>query len=437
MANVANMHLPPSTPAPPLESRCDHSRESRRHSTGSNNRTTYAKTWADDVRNYHAAKSVLPWQPEQQKTVTYVTRHEKAREEREYDVVLGRFRDEDKEQGYQQREGVQLKRDLEKGRAKQLRSIQRFHMISNAPMYPGAKDPTEKKPKQHTNRTKHATDYNIVTNISNTGSSASTPTASVSPSRKPYREFNILTNKYHDRHDDRFEQDAAQAKRLAAQKYFKTRSFDPVRITYVDEDREKEFLSRRHDEQQLHGKDRVLLLPPREQFSEGRVYNILNQRVINPEKLVTMNEKDQRALNKVQKTAYEKKMREVGENQQARDTDLCLNSFAHERHTESQVHGYDVLSNQLYVGRDAKPIAHSRTHAALSAWQTIESGLPVNNRITPKSSPATGVAANTRPSSHAALTRSAVRDDVGATKPNILVLDQPPLQVQLEVASAF
>lgn len=48
----------------------------------------------------------------------HVTRYEKSREEREYDIVLGRFRDEDKEQGYQQREGVELKCTLEKGRVR-------------------------------------------------------------------------------------------------------------------------------------------------------------------------------------------------------------------------------------------------------------------------------------------------------------------------------
>lgn len=67
-------------------------------------------------RRPQAAKSVLPWLPEQQKPVKHVTRYEKSREEREYDVVLGRFRDEDKEQGYQQREGLDVKRSLEKGR---------------------------------------------------------------------------------------------------------------------------------------------------------------------------------------------------------------------------------------------------------------------------------------------------------------------------------
>ncbi|KAJ8556879.1 hypothetical protein ON010_g9085 [Phytophthora cinnamomi] len=408
---ASDVHLPSSGPAPR-----EHSSGGRRRSTGSNNRTTYAKTWAEDVQKYHAAKSVLPWLPEQQKPVKHVTRYEKSREEREYDIVLGRFREEDKEQGYQQREGVELKRTLEKGR--------RFHTITNAPMYPGAKDPTDKHPVPHPYRKKSAAEYNIVTNIPHNGTNGPPPSTTASPSRKPYREFNILTNKYHDRNDDRFEQEAAQAKRIAAQKYFKTRTFDPVRITYVDEDREKEFLVRRHEEQQTHGKDRVLMLPPREQFSEGRLYNILSQRVINSAKLATMNEKDQRVLNKIKKTAYETKMREVGENQQARETDLCLNRYAHERHIQSYVHGYDVLSNQPYAGRDAKPIVHSRTHEQLTAWQTIESGLMVSNRIAPKSSPAAAVAATRPPSNRKSRLIDARDVHTGEKASNILIVDQ-------------
>lgn len=160
------------------------------------------------------------------------------------------------------------------------------------------------------------------------------------------------------------------------------------------------------------------MLPPREQFSEGRLYNILNQQVINPEKLVTMNEKDRRALNKIKKTAYESKMREVGEAIQARETDLCLNRYAHERHIESHVHGYDVLSNQPYVGRDAKPTVATRTHPPLTAWQTIESGLLVYNKVAPKL-PSTAAATST--------VRAPLSEQVGRSTraSNVLVVGKP------------
>ncbi|OWZ23423.1 hypothetical protein PHMEG_0001695 [Phytophthora megakarya] len=415
---IAQAQLPLSL----QESRRERSSGEWQHYKDNSTRITYGKTWAEDVQIYRTAKSVLPWLPDQQKLVKHVTRYEKSREEREFDPLLGRFREEGKELGLQQRESMELKRNLEKGRAAQLRTIQRFNIINNAPMYPGAQDPTDKQPVTHPYRKKSAADYNIVTNVPYNGTSA--PGTSGCPSLKPYREFNILTNKYHDRHDERSEQDAVQAKQIAAEKFCKTRIFDPIRITYTNADREKEFLARRREEEQVHGKDRILLLPSHEQFSEGRLYNILNQRVINSAKLAAMDGKDQRTLNKIKKTAFETKMRELGETQQARDTNICLNRFAHKRHVESQVHGYDVVSNQLYVGRDAKAIAHPRTHASLSAWQTIKTGLLNSNRIAPKSSSAARLSSN----------QQAVRD-THMTKPNILIVEQDPSIVQVRQAS--
>ncbi|KAG7398992.1 hypothetical protein PHYBOEH_009985 [Phytophthora boehmeriae] len=423
-AATADGHRPTPSPAPRGEPYRNHSSLDRRNldNTGVNyNHVSYSDSWAADMQNYRTAKSTLPWLQEQhQQPVKYVTRYEKSREEREYDIVLGRYRENDKESRLQEREAIQRKHNLENSRANQLRTLQRFNMINNQPMYPGAMDPKEKQ-KQHPNLRKSGAEYNIVTNVPLGGAESHCPAPPGTDSRRPVREFNILTNQYHDRHEDRFEREATQAKQQAAQKFLKTRAFDPIRSIYNDEDREKEFQIRRQKEEQEHGKDRVFKLPPREQFSEGRVYNILNQRVINSSKLAAMNVKDQRALNKMQKAAFEKRMREEGEAIKNRETDRCLNRFAHERHTESQLHGYDVLSNQSYAGREAKHIAPARTHAPLSGWQTIESGLLVSNKVA-QNVPSTAAAVSSNQTD--AATPQAGRKDLDTRGSNILTVDQ-------------
>lgn len=194
--------------------------------------------------------------------------------------------------------------------------------------------------------------------------------------------------RYHEQHDTRAELEASKKKEIAAVKYNKTRTFDAVRITYVDEQREQQFVQQRAEEQRIHGQERVLLLPPREQFAEGRLYNILNQRVINQEKLTAMSEKDQRALNKIQKSAFETKMRSLGEETLAKETALCLNRYAHERNSQSYVHGFDPISNEAFEGRHAKAAMPTRTHAALSAWQVLERGVPLSTK-TKQQKPAT------------------------------------------------
>lgn len=242
----------------------------------------------------------------------------------------------------------------------------------------------------------------------------------------------IACYRYHDRHEDRFQAEEIKAKQIAAIKFVKTHSFDPVRITYYDERKEETFLKERHEEQAIHGKDRVLKLPPREQFSEGRLYNILNQELVNEEKLLVMKAKDQSSLNKIKQTAEQRRMRDAGERQHERDTALCLNRYAHERNTQAYVHGYDPISNQSYEGRDAKPQMPTRTHAALSAWQVLESGVPVHSKIDPqwlpKQNPEDRSTTPTVRTASSTTKRSPNADPEGPHKPNIMVVSSPTVR---------
>ncbi|TMW63740.1 hypothetical protein Poli38472_002681 [Pythium oligandrum] len=347
---------------------------------------TYGKSWADDIQKYQAAKAILPWLPEQQTPVKHVTRYEKSREERKYDLVLAEFRDAEREVGLQKNEDAKRKQDLEHSRAKQLRNVQRFNLINHAPMYSGARDP--KDPPPHETRTFRKTtnvDYNIVTNLVSSNNTAAEPTSPTrSPAKYRTRDFSILTNKYHSNHEERAQIEQQHAKEVAAVKFYKTHNYDPVRITYFDPDKETEFLERRHQEQQVHGKDRVFQLPPREQFSEGRLYNILNQKIINPEQISRFENIANRATNKMQKTAYEKRMRDVGRQQVEQDEERCLNRYAHERHEQSYVHGFDPISNEPFQGINAKPRMPLRTHSALPAWEVLEQGVASTNKVAVK-----------------------------------------------------
>lgn len=114
---------------------------------------TYGKSWAEDIQTYHvsdspharkrslpleqplfrrshlsacvvhslspqAAKATLPWVSAQQTPVKYVTRFEKSREEREYDLVLGRFRDAEREASLEHHEKDKLQVNLESAKVR-------------------------------------------------------------------------------------------------------------------------------------------------------------------------------------------------------------------------------------------------------------------------------------------------------------------------------
>jgi hypothetical protein len=76
--------------------------------------------------------------------------------------------------------------------AKQLRTIERFDLINHAEKYPGAHDPRDRQPSPHPNRKKNAAGYNIITNVP---AASTADAATQSPTRRPTRTFNILTNK--------------------------------------------------------------------------------------------------------------------------------------------------------------------------------------------------------------------------------------------------
>ncbi|DBA00461.1 TPA: hypothetical protein N0F65_002704 [Lagenidium giganteum] len=290
-------------------------------------------------------------------------------------------------------------------------------------MFRGAQDPKERKAAANGNgqpRRKHGAQYYIISNEAY----ADAPQPSVtkvprSPPKHVSRDFNILTNKFHDRHDERFEAEHAHAKDVAAVKFFKTHDYDAVRGRYFDDSKEIEFVDKRKAEQQAHGKDRVFSLPPREQFSEGRLYNILNQQVINPDKLDTVKEKSQRALNKIQKTAFEQRMRQLGEFEMNRTEELCLNRFANQRQAQMYIHGYDPISNQSYIGRNAKQIPPIRADATKNAWEVLTKSVEKSQQraITAAPTPREGgIGANSvkTPNGH----------KIQVHKPNVLVVDQ-------------
>ena len=75
------------------------------------------------------------------------------------------------------------------------------------------------------------------------------------------RDYDVVTNRYLEHHDEKMDVNHDILKTEAAKKYWKTRDFDPIAATYVDEDKEKTFLEDREAKAKIHGKDQVKKLP--------------------------------------------------------------------------------------------------------------------------------------------------------------------------------
>ena len=72
---------------------------------------------------------------------------------------------------------------------------------------------------------------------------------------KRFKDYNIVSNKYLEHHDQKVLADEQISKAEAASKYWKTHNFDPVRCTYYNEQKEQEFGNERDAAALVHGKD--------------------------------------------------------------------------------------------------------------------------------------------------------------------------------------
>lgn len=70
---------------------------------------------------------------------------------------------------------------------------------------------------------------------------------------KNFKNYNIVTNKYLEHHDNKVVADEVVLRAEAAKKYWKTHDFDAVNCIYYDDKKEKEFQEKRIEEMKTHG----------------------------------------------------------------------------------------------------------------------------------------------------------------------------------------
>ena len=79
--------------------------------------------------------------------------------------------------------------------------------------------------------------------------------------RNVMRDFNIVTNRYWDRHEQKHHVDRQVELLEAAKKYWETHDFNPIAGNYYDPVKEGEFQATRRVEEREHGKDIAAKMP--------------------------------------------------------------------------------------------------------------------------------------------------------------------------------
>jgi len=184
---------------------------------------------------------------------------------------------------------------------------------------------------------------------------------------KNFKDYNIVSNKYLELHDQKLAADEEILKAEAALGYWKTHDFDPINCTYYDQAKEEGYLGARDDEAKIHGRDQVKKLPVTVQ-NEGLMYNPINMKIEDEKRLY---ERDLREKNK--KARYEVRYdveaitRKSCLAEQDRHNEMSINKISGMRFREELERGHDILSNEELAGRAA---AYKRAMAQAGATPT-------------------------------------------------------------------
>lgn len=363
-------------------------------------------SWGETLRAYNKERQLIPWgeqQPEKRAPVEKYNQNKPIG--RVFNPVLMKFTDKDAEARRSEQEMNRTVHQLNQARDKQLLQEQKFHIINHRPHV----EPTEKSlsqklrdvPKIPDSRV----DYNIVSHKPKSLHMGGVGAVSIYPPDEDparelggyhptidkmvkngdglpqshnLREFNVISNRYHVAHEERERNDYEQTKRDAQVTYWRTHNYDPVVGRYYDNDKESEYKKQLKALEGVQGSCQLARLPPSIQYSEGAAYNILSHGVKDEQKLTLSSGVGNRAVRSKKGSMVEAEIRDRAEELENLVESRSMGRISqtgHMREREEGRHrGYDVITNESFLGRERKTKADSRLKRPETVWSKLHSG---------------------------------------------------------------
>ena len=190
-------------------------------------------------------------------------------------------------------------------------------------------------------------------------------------------DFNIISNRYHQGHEVREKNDLRKLKVEAQTRYWQTHNYDPVVGRYYDIEKEDEYHKQKDALETVQGSCQVARLPPSIQYSEGSGYNILSHSVKDEQKLALASGVGNRAMKSKKGPVIEAEIRERAEELdrlvETRTMARISNTAPAREREQGRHHGYDMITNEPWQGRNNKPIPDSRLKAPNTVWAKLHS----------------------------------------------------------------
>ena len=279
-----------------------------------------AKSWAELLQTYNHSRRNVPWEDGAAEKPHFVTRYSVSRKEREFEPILQKHRSAEEETRRAKKESELLQRTLSSGMERaSMHHAQTYDIITHVTRPWKKKDaPKAAKPRKPDSNTW----YNIITNKD--AHLHVVEPRNVSPIQRPagkpvpedmikinQRDFDVISNKYRQDHEEKTKIDTDVARENAARKFWKTHDFNLVTCKLYDKDKEKTYRRNRNETNRTHGSDYLEKLPPMYAQREGALYNFISLKAKDSERLKAYDVKKESLKDRVySRMRVEQKQRE-------------------------------------------------------------------------------------------------------------------------------
>eukprot|EP00164_Ancoracysta_twista_P008011 GFYU01011488.1.p1 GENE.GFYU01011488.1~~GFYU01011488.1.p1 ORF type:complete len:552 (+),score=84.26 GFYU01011488.1:284-1939(+) len=334
-------------------------------------------TWGQYVRRYRQSKSVAPFEygrPD------YVTHYAKSREARKYDPILQKHTDVAEENVRKDKEAkIQVDR-LNRARDNQLKTENAQNIINHQDRRPGI---SQEKPEEYrVYRADTRLDYHIISNLPMSEHSHLPPEQRMEVSWKPkprtrskydrQRDFNIISNRYHQYHDAKSGIDQEYNRKGVLAKYWDTHNFNALTNTYYDPGEERDQKKQEERNLEIWGLQQLNNFPPSYKKSEGMAYNVTSGAEKDKELCETLDNRWAGArLRKSKKIHMEHVLTNRGVVAYDKSVQASQNRISHDRYQSEQSHGFNIVTGLDHRGRASQPPPPPRTKPKPSSWDSL------------------------------------------------------------------
>lgn len=337
--------------------------------------------WKDSLAEYEQEKKKVPEMAKTART-NFVSI---LQGECPYNPILQTYKDPVIEKNLREIEKKRMTETLAKNQDRALRYEQTFNLVNLENKLKGLEGlpgyPVEKLPNYKNRRLGNTsnTEYNIISNQDFADHHFLPP-----ESRPPrpatkvktykihtveYRDYNVLTNRYFQEHDKKIKLDNESYRQEAAAAYWKSRDFDPIKCTFVDEVKEKDYWDSVKEKEKNHGLEYIEKLPHGIKYSEGALYQPIGMKVVDKKRLEEIDLREKNAKKRYEnRYDIEKDYRVKDIVEQDLKKSASLNRISHERFLETTNRGYNIISHAPFQGLGAEKLHLPRTNPKVSVW---------------------------------------------------------------------